>query len=305
MAPIVNHMHFTISDSQGRLLDLGKPLTGREPGSLSDTGWRSVTAVVPQVGPALCPCELYMYTGDAWGNSWKKQLYLDNVVIEMVPAPPPDASGQTAMSSLGRGVEPPNLLTVDELLAMQFYDDPKVVIVEKRAHDDSVLVSWDHDDWAREYKVVIRPASDPSAKLADIASGGANSYRFVNLSPGTDYVVSVGERGDDSTQASVSIRTPDAGTHPFDPGLYVEAWQDGGSARLWWTDYNGAGEGRYRVERSVDGGPFAEIENQPGSRTETTDGLEPEWSGKQVTYRVFEWVGKQKLYSDEVSFVPQ
>lgn len=52
-------------------------------------------------------------------------------------------------------------------------------------------------------------------------------------------------------------------------------------------------------------GPFAEIEKQPGSRTETADGLEPGWSGKQVAYRVFEWVGKQKLYSDEVSFVPQ
>ena len=53
----------------------------------------------------------------------------------------------------------------------------------------------------------------------------------------------------------------------------------------------------------MDGDPFAEIEKQPGSRTETTDGLEPGWSGKQVTHRVFEWAGKQKLYSDEVSFV--
>ena len=76
-----------------------------------------------------------------------------------------------------------------------------------------------------------------------------------------------------------------------------------GNAELSWTDTNYTGNGRYRVERSVDGGPFAETEKQPGSRTETTDGLEPGWSGKQVTYRVFEWVGKQKLYSEEVSFV--
>ena len=76
-----------------------------------------------------------------------------------------------------------------------------------------------------------------------------------------------------------------------------------GNAELSWTDTNDTGNGRYRVERSVDGGPFAETEKQPGSRTETTDGLEPGWSGKQVTYRVFEWVGKQKLYSEEVSFV--
>ena len=303
----VNNMHFTISDSQGRLLDLGKPLTGKEPGILNDTGWRSVTAVVPQVGPALCPCELYAYTGDFWSYTWKKQLYVDNVSVELVPAAPPGPSGASAASGqLGQAAtEPPNLLTVGELLAMQAHADSKAVIVEKRAHEDSVLVSWDHDDWGREYKVVIRPASDPSAKFADAVSGGEDSYRFVNLSPGTEYVVSVGERGNDYTQASVNVRTAEAGTQPFDPGLYLSARQDGGSVQIRWTDHNGGGADRYRVERSVDGGPFAEIENQPGANTETTDSVNPEWYGKQVTYKVFEWFGKQKLYSDEDSFIPQ
>ena len=303
----VNNMHFTISDSQGRLLDLGKPLTGKEPGILNDTGWRSVTAVVPQVGPALCPCELYAYTGDFWSYTWKKQLYVDNVSVELVPAAPPGPSGASAASGqLGQAApEPPNLLTVGELLAMQAHADSKAVIVEKRAHEDSVLVSWDHDDWGREYKVVIRPASDPSDKFADTVSGGEDSYRFVNLSPGTEYVVSVGERGNDYTQASVNVRTAEAGTQPFDPGLYLSARQDGGSVQIRWTDHNGGGADRYRVERSVDGGPFAEIENQPGAGTETTDSVNPEWYGKQVTYKAFEWFGKQKLYSDEVSFIPQ
>ena len=297
----VNNMHFAISDSQGRLLDLGKPLTGREPGYLSDTGWRSVTAVVPGVGPALCPCELYVYTGDFWFTIWKKQLYLDNVVVQTVPAAPPGPSGASGAAAAG----PPNLLTVGELLAMQAYDEPRVVIVEKRAHDDSVLVSWDHDDWAREYEVSIRPASDPSAGFTDTASGGADRYRFVNLSPGTEYVVSVGELGDDSTQASVRIKTPEAGTHPFDPGLRVSAWQDGGSARIAWTDHGEEGDGRYRVERSVGGGPFVEIEGQPGAGTEASEAVKPEWHGEQVAYRVFEWYGKQKLYSDEASFAPR
>ena len=36
---------------------------------------------------------------------------------------------------------------------------------------------------------------------------------------------------------------------------------------------------------------------------ELDEGLFPEWRGKQIAYRVFEWVGNQKLYSDEISFV--
>ena len=213
-------------------------------------------------------------------------------------------SGASGASAAMESVElpPPNLLTVGELIAMQDYSDSRVVIVEKRAHDDSVLVSWDHDRWARDYKVAIHPTDDRSAKFADVVSG-ADSYRFINLQPDTEYVVSVGERGDDSTQASVSVRTLQAGTHQFDPGLHLSAWQDGNEATIVWSDHNGEGSDRYRVERSVDGGPFAEIENQPGAGTAATDAVDPEWRGKQVSYRVFEWVGNQKLYSDEASFV--
>ena len=184
---------------------------------------------------------------------------------------------------------------------MQDYADSRVVIVEKRAHDDSVLVSWDHDRWARDYKVVIHPADNKSAKFADVVSG-ADSYRFINLQPDTEYVVSVGERGDDSTQASVSVRTLQAGAHPFDPSLHLSAWQDGNDVTIIWSDHNGEGSDRYRVERSVDGGPFAEIENQPGSDDQAADSVDPSWAGKQISYRIFEWVGKQKLYSDTASF---
>ena len=87
-------------------------------------------------------------------------------------------------------------------------------------------------------------------------------------------------------------------------GLNLAVTAVSGSADLSWTDANDTGSGRYRVERSVDGGPFVEIENQPGAGTDTADRLDPEWSGKHVTYRVFEWVGKQKLYSEPVSFTP-
>ena len=125
---------------------------------------------------------------------------------------------------------------------MQDYADSRAVIVEKRAHDDSVLVSWDHDRWARDYKVVIHPADNKSAKFADVVSG-ADSYRFINLQPDTEYVVSVGERGDDSTQASVSVRTLQAGAHPFDPSLHLSAWQDGNDVAIIWSDHNGEATG--------------------------------------------------------------
>ena len=294
----VNNLRFAISDSDGRVLDVGKPLNGREQPYLDDSGWRHVTAVLPQTSPASCPCQLYAYTGDYWSAVWKKQLYFDNLTAYAVAGASPGAGAPQEYEA----PPPPNLLTVDELVSMQDYADSRVVIVEKRAYDDSVVVSWDHERWARDYKAVIYPAGDRSAKFADIVSG-ADSYRFVNLEPDTEYVVSVGERGDDSTQASVVIRTPESGTHPFDPDLDLSVRQDGNTAHVSWTDSNGEGNDRYRVERAVGGGPFVEIERQPGSKTEATDTMAQEWSGEQISYRVFEWFGKQKLYSDAVSFV--
>ena len=62
------------------------------------------------------------------------------------------------------------------------------------------------------------------------------------------------ERGDDSTQASVVIRTPESGTHPFDPDLDLSARQDGNTAHVSWTDSNGEGNDRHRVERAVGDG---------------------------------------------------
>ena len=170
---------------------------------------------------------------------------------------------------------------------------------------DSILVAWDGPR-DTDYKVVIAPSSDPRDKYADTAYG-IQEYRFIGLSPDTEYEIGIGVRGDDETQKTTKSKTLRAGERSFESGILATVSSDtlSGTAELHWIDTNYMGDDRYRVERSVDGGPFAEIEKQPGSRTETTDGLDPEWSGKQVTYRVFEWVGKQKLYSDEVSFVPQ
>ena len=52
-------------------------------------------------------------------------------------------------------------------------------------------------------------------------------------------------------------------------------------------------------------GPFVGMADRPGAGTGVSDRPDPEWSGKHVTYGVFEWVGSQKLYSEHVSFTPE
>ena len=181
-----------------------------------------------------------------------------------------------------------------------------VEITGAEARDRGILLRWNMFGDEADYKVVISPSADRGARFADTVAG-AVSYAFVNLEPDTEYEVRVGVRGDDSTQSALDVRTRPAGQSALraDLILGVTLSQPGGSVAVSWIDANDMGDGRYRVERSVDGGPFAEIERQPGSRTDAADSARPEWSGKQVSYRVFEWVGKQKLYSDEVSFVLQ
>ena len=177
-----------------------------------------------------------------------------------------------------------------------------VEITDIDIHDTSILMSWNMFGDEKQYKAVIAPVSDPRSKHADVVQGIA-SYRFVNLEPDTEYEIRVGVRGDDSTQAIRTVKTLPVGQMEYYSGLSLGATITSGIVNLSWADINDTGDGRYRVERSVDGEPFAEIAGQPGSATQVADSIKPEWSGKQVSYRVFEWVGKQKLYSDAISFV--
>ena len=213
----------------------------------------------------------------------------DSLSVRIVSGP---LAGQGDEVNVGAGT--PDALKVDG-----------IQIAGADALADSILVAWDGPR-DMDYKVVIAPSSDPRNKYADTAYG-IQEYRFIGLSPDTEYEIGIGVRGDDETQQITKSKTLRAGERSFESGILatVSSSTLSGTADLHWIDTNYMGDDRYRVERSVDGGSFAEIEKQPGSKTETTDVLEPGWSGKQVTYRVFEWVGKQKLYSDEVSFVPQ
>ena len=180
--------------------------------------------------------------------------------------------------------------------------DGSVEILGIDTYSDGIMLHWNMFGDNTEYKAVIAPASSPRSKTADIATD-TDRYMFVNLEPDTEYEVRVGVRGDDTTQSVRSVTTMPEGASPFLADLYPSVSVAGDMASLQWLDVNGVGEGRYRVERSVDGGPFAEIENQPGDDTTAMDSVDPEWRGKQVSYRVFEWVGNQKLYSDAVSFM--
>ena len=177
-----------------------------------------------------------------------------------------------------------------------------VEILGVDAYSDAIMLRWNMFGDSAEYKAVIAPSSSPRSKTADIAAD-SDRYMFVNLEPDTEYDLRVGVRGDDSTQSARTVRTMPEGALPFHADLYPSVMVAGGTASLRWDDANGVGDGRYRVERSVDGGPFVEIENQPGSGAAARDAVDPEWIGKHVSYRVFEWLGKQKLYSDAVSFV--
>ena len=169
-------------------------------------------------------------------------------------------------------------------------------------HDNSILVSWiPVAGGADRYKAVI---VDPNGtKYADgNIPGNATAYRFVDLEPGTEYEIRVGIRGDDSTQGTIHVRTAPWGTDTFDPGLSLHASLEPNSDRvgLSWTDSNGIGEDRYRIERSVDGGPYELTDLRPRFERAVQDTVRPGWLGKDVRYTVFERLGGQKLISGAV-----
>lgn len=157
----------------------------------------------------------------------------------------------------------------------------KVEILGVDAYSNGLMLHWNVFGDSAEYKVVIAPSSSTRSKTADM-SAYSDNYMFVNLEPDTEYELRVGVRGDDSTQAVVTARTMPAGELPFYADLYPSASVAGDSALIQWRDANGVGDGRYRVERSADGGPFTEIENQPGTGTAAVDAINPEWRGKPV-----------------------
>ena len=224
------------------------------------------------------------------------------------PGPPPAAAGPGVRDLLAGAPPVHSALKVHELLEMQASNGTRVVITEKYAYNSDIVVDWDDYPGADLYKVVVHRTDSPQNRTAD-ASVSESRYRLVGLDPSTDYVVRVGVRGDDSTQSSVLATTLPRGSATLPPGLRLEASLRAASDAidLRWSDTNGVGApahgGGYRLEMSIDGGPFepAGASRDPAAATRAEQTIRPEWLGSTIAYRVSERVGQQQIFSDNAS----
>lgn len=236
---------------------------------------------------------------------------IDRPQLPALPAPlppppslaPPPAAGPGIRDLLAGAPQVHSTLKVHELLGMHASNGTRIIITEKYAYDTDVVVDWDDYPGADRYKVVVHRADSPQNRTAD-AGVTESRYRMTGLEPSTEYVVRVGVRGDDSTQSAVRAATLPSGSATLPSGLRLEASLRAASDAidLRWDDTNGvgglAGDGRYRLEMSIDGGPFepAGASRAPhAASAEQT--IRPEWLGSTLAYRVSERVGPQQLFS--------
>ena len=110
----------------------------------------------------------------------------------------------------------------------------------------------------------------------------------------------VDPRGDDAAQSHLQFMTLSDGQMPYDSqiDLTVNSISDG--HELSWTDSNDIGNNRYIIERTVDDIPInvKTIVSEPYLFVESSDSS---WSGKTVSWKIFEYLENQKLYSNSVS----
>ena len=162
---------------------------------------------------------------------------------------------------------------------------------------DAIHYSWDNTPDI-DYKVVIAPASSPREKFADSTSD--DSYTFVNLEPSTLYNVAVGPRGADSEQSHLQFMTLSSEQISFDSQITLDVNSVTNGYELSWIDSNDIGNNRYIIERTVDDIPtnVDTIVSEPYLFVEGSDSL---LSGKTVSWKIFEYLGNQKLYSNSIS----
>ena len=260
---------------------------GERSSAVSDTNWDVYSAVISDIDSSDCPCDIFVYAKDSWYSDWNQRFYLDNVSV--------NATG--SMTRSGNVSMIPNSLSVDDFLGMQ--SSNSTVIHTVNVFSDAIKLDW--DSTAKQYKVVIANSDTPREKTADIVIKD-NTYTFVNLEPDTSYDIRAGIRGDDSTQSVLSFTTLPSGVMLYDSKIYLNSQlhdDDDDTVTLSWLDLNDIGENRYRVERSVDGGDYELTGLAPISDTRIVDVLEPDWD--TVSYKVFERLGQQKLYSNEMT----
>lgn len=207
-----NSLYVVVSDSEGRVLaDEQLYANERIPGQ-GDSGWRSATVYAAGATPSACPCEVFVFTYDAWRMQHHKHFYLDNVDITVAreAAPPPSTSGAASGMGGSAPAPPRNSLTVDEMFAMMFSNGTRVAITEKIIDGTSVSLRWDeHGGGAGAYDVAVAPAAGHRGddRGWEVRTVDGTSHRIDGLDPYSLYEVRVGVHGDPSTQSLVRVAT--------------------------------------------------------------------------------------------------
>ncbi len=277
-----NNIHILVADSADTVIYGTTIYRGDRSSSVTDTDWHNFTVSIPYMNSDRCPCTVYVYLIDSWSANWHQQIFFDDVDLDALSV---DLQSEGVVTNIV-----PNSLHVYDLLNMQ--SSNSTVVNTVNVYSDAIYYSWDADD--TDYKVVIAPSDSPRAKFADITS--SNNYTFVNLEPSTIYDIRVGVRGDDTTQSTLQFMTLPADMLPFDSGIELSVDEVPGGYALSWLDSNDLGNNRYRVEQSVDDSTIG-----TGSDTSVVVQYGSDWNGKTITWRVYEHVGDQKIYSNSVS----
>ena len=286
----VNNIHILISDSNNSVLYADAIYSGLRSSDISDTDWQEYIASIP-VSSTDCPCTVYIYLNDSWRSTWQQQNYFDTVILGATnTASQRDSIGYTLLD---------NSLRSEDYLNMQSSNSTLVNSVN--LYSDTIEFSWDADKY--DYKVVIAPSDSPRDKTGHIVSG--DTFVFTSLEPDTRYDIRVGIRGDDSTQSILQYTTLPTSTLNFDSNIILNAAYNSDTVHLMWLDLNDFGDNRYRVEISIDGVSFEETSLRPGANSliEFTINDDDDYAGDTIYYRIFEWYGNQKIYSNHVSVV--
>ena len=283
----VNNIHLMITDSSNTILHTSNIFTGDRGTRLPDTGWHDFEVSIPSIDSSQCPCKAFVYLVDAWVSQWHQNFFMDNIVLST-------ANTATQLDGLPVNVTP-NSLRGNDYLNMQASNS--TVIREVNLFSDAIKYSWNGTP-DTDYSVVISPVISPQETFADSTSD--NDYTFVNLEPSTLYDIAVGPSDDDSKQSHLQFMTLSSDLISFDSQIILEVNDTTDGIELSWIDSNDIGNNRYIIERVIDGiaDNVGTIVSEPYLFVEQSD---PSWSGKTVSWKVFEYLGDQKLYSNNVS----
>ena len=188
-----------------------------------------------------------------------------------------------------------NSMNSDDRQKMQ--DSDTTVISEVNLFPNAIRYVW-YGMLDTDYEVVISPTNSPHEKFTDYTS--RYSYTFVNLEPSTLYDISVSPKDNDSKQSHLQLMTLSSDQISYKTQIVLEVRNTTSGYELSWDDTNHTRSNEYTIERTIDG----VVDNVDTITSEPylfTEQLDPTWSGKTISWKVFEYLGDQKLYSNSIS----